>query len=816
VQPDDPQQRIINHLDGALLVLAPVGSGKTWALTERIAAAIEAGHDPRRILCLTFTNRAAEEIRSRLRARFPDRELPATVSTFHALCATILRAEARLVGIPTHFAVCDDVDARDLLAEISGLQARDARNLYFDLGRIKSALEYRQLGWPLDYPSIYAELQGARHAAVRYQDDLWGQHLLDFSDLVLCTNSILARIPDVRKRWAERYDLIMVDEIQDTHKSEYRVVYVLARETGNLALFGDEDQTIYEWRGSSPGAIIDRFKEDFGPVTEIQLHENRRATRQLVTVSEGFASATFRKDRMPTQRQTNVADGPSPVWYFADDPEAEGEWIADQIETLRQEPGFVYRHVGVLTANNYYGIKLSKVFATRLIPHVTVEELDFFQRREVKDALALLRLMCNPSETAAMHRVTERLIKGVARGTLMRIQKASEGVGLERVDMLKQETHAYGEPFGRLIDEYRDGRIVVLDLETTGLHYGAEIVEIAATRLVRGEPAAEFHMLVRSAASVGESFDTHHLSDEHLARFGQAPEEALAAAFEFIGDDLVVGHNIGFDLRVLRNQGRRLGLDAPTLSSVDTWLLTQRFLQEVKDRRLEKLAADLGLDHEPSHRAEEDVAATIDLLHYLMPLVEKGAEQRRRIIERDGEPFARWADDLDYWRTLAQTERPALVASQVMIDSGLRAHYAKEPERLEHLDELIGTFEQKDSEAEDTWTALERLVRMTALVRYVDQLTERNDQVPLLTIHQAKGLEFDTVFIAGLYEDELPRWSAVNEGRLAEEQRLFYVALTRARRRLYLSAARSTDQRVRQPSQFIAAIDPELLETFIP
>jgi DNA helicase-2/ATP-dependent DNA helicase PcrA len=316
---------------------------------------------------------------------------------------------------------------------------------------------------------------------------------------------------------------------------------------------------------------------------------------------------------------------------------------------------------------------------------------------------------------------------------------------------------------------------------------------------------------VRNTASVGDSFHTHGLSDEHLAEFGLPVAEALRAAFEFIGDDLVVGHNIGFDLRVLRAQGRALRLDVPTMSSVDTWLLTQRFL-EVKDRRLEALALELPLAHQPSHRAQDDVAATVDLLDYVMAAVERGAEQRRSIVDGDGKPFASWADDLDYWRALARTQRPARVASQVIFDSGLRAYYAREPERVEHLDELVGTLEERDSEEEDTWTALERLVRMTALVRYVDQLSVRNDQIPLLTIHQAKGLEFDTVFIAGLYEDELPRWSAVNEGRLAEEQRLFYVALTRARRRLYLSAPRSTDQRVRQPSQFVRAIDPALLE----
>jgi DNA helicase-2/ATP-dependent DNA helicase PcrA len=815
---DDPQWQIINHLHGGLLVLAPVGSGKTYALIERIAAAIVAGHDPRRMLCLTFTNRAAEEVRSRIQKRFPDQECQVAVSTFHGLCATILRAEARFLGIPTQFTICDDGDACDLLAEITGRTSKDARDVFLKLGRIKSEVKSRQLTWPPNYADMYSGLGNLTRAARRYQEQLWNQHLLDFSDLVLFTNSVLARVPEARSRWAERYESIMVDEIQDTHKSEYRVVFMLARATGNLALFGDVDQTIYEWRGSAPDSIIGQFRQDFFPVREISLRENRRSTPQLVSIAECFAAATFRPDGPVIQSTVDALDGPLAVWRLAESPEEEGAWIADRIEAIHQEPGAAGHRIGVLTANNRYGIGLSEALTARSIKHVTLEHLDFLQRREVKDALALLRLTVNPNDTAAMHRITDRLIQGVGHGTLARIQHAGEGVGLERVDLIKTETHAYGEPFGRLIDEYQGGRIVVLDIESTGLDAGAEVIEIAATRLEFGSPTEQFEKLVRNSATVGDSIRAHGLSDEYLAMHGEAPEQALTSVFRFIGDDLVVGHNVGFDLRTLRNQSRMLGLEVPVISSADTLLLAQRFIElpgasEMPSFSLTGLCAALGLQHQPTHRARADVNATVELLAWLMDIVQRGAEQRRGIVERDGVAFAPWADDLDRWRGLAQMQRPAQVLHQMMAESGLRDVYAREPERLEHLDEFARMVEQRDVHHDDPWTALEKLVRSAALIRYVDQVLNEDDRIPLLTIHQSKGLEFDTVFIAGLSDGELPRGHAIREGRLAEEQRLFYVALTRARSRLYLSGPRSADDRVRQPSPFITAIDPALYVT---
>ncbi|MFN0073573.1 MAG: 3'-5' exonuclease [Chloroflexota bacterium] len=806
----DPQARIINHHLGALLVLAPVGTGKTYALIERIAAIIAAGADPRRMLCLTFTNRAAEEVRERLASRFPGGAPPLLVSTFHGLCANIVRREARAAGLPADFTVCDDMDARELMAEILQAPARDARDFHQNLGRIKSALESRQLTWPPDYSAIYASLAGGRHAAERYQTELRTQHQLDFSDLVLCANAILARKAEARQRWQDRFDHVLVDEIQDTHRSEYRVVYVLARRTGNLAFFGDRHQTIYEWRGSDPEAIIQQFKADFAPVTEIELIENRRATRQLVQVASSFAQRSFAPGGPPSVPAGNADDGLPPVWRLADDPMDEGDWIASQIHALSTEPEFQYRRIGVLTGTNGYAKEISSALTARDVPHITVDAYDFFQRAEVKDALAVLRLLVNPNDTAAMHRATRVLVPGDSRGALKRVHRIGEPVGLERVDMLKVESHEFGEPFGRLIDAYRNGRLVVLDVETTGLEANAEVIEIAAARLERGQPVDELHFLVKNRLTVGDSVRTHGLEDDYLAEHGQPPEEVLMAAFEFVGDDLVVGHNIGFDLRVLLGQARRLGLEPPRVSSADTLILARRFLDE-QIYSLDGLAQALSLQNRPAHRAQADVATTCELLGMLLPRLEAGAERRRALVDAEGPPFIQLADDLDRWREMARLLRPAELLTLILDESELRQKHARESDRLNHLDELIDLFQHRDMPEQDSWSALDQLVRSAAMIRYVDHLLEERDRVAVLTIHQAKGQEFDTVFIAGLADDELPRWQSLNAGRLKEEQRLFYVALTRARRRLFLSGPRTSNGRVRQVSRFVAQIDPALL-----
>ena len=257
-------RHIAEHLDGGLLILAPVGTGKTLTLAERAANAIASGIAPNRILCLTFTNRAAKEMAVRIGRIHPKDADRIVVSTFHALCADMLRQEAREIGIPSDFVVYDDVDSIDLICELGRMEFNEARQLYYSIESAKA----NETGHKLTAAGLLGDLfEGfpphLAGTAIEYQKNLLLRYALDFQDLVAFTRAMLKENEDARERWMNRFDFIQVDEVQDTHYSEYQIVRALAKRSGNLALIGDFDQTIYEWRGSQPEKVIEAFKRDF-------------------------------------------------------------------------------------------------------------------------------------------------------------------------------------------------------------------------------------------------------------------------------------------------------------------------------------------------------------------------------------------------------------------------------------------------------------------------------------------------------------------------------------------------------------------------
>lgn len=252
------QKAITSHTEGSILVLAPVGTGKTRVLAERVLCAINRGISPQKILCLTFTNRAAKEMTGRLSQYCPDQLRHLTIKTFHGLCASLLRIEARQFGFPTDFAIYDDADCVELVKEVFDLaDDREAQQLFIQLAKCKTQASDRQLS--SDYPleELYASLgKDLAKSAARYQIILQKRHALDFADLVFYIRVMLEGDAEISQRWADRFDFVQVDEVQDTHLSEYGIVKHFAMKSGNLAMIGDLDQTIYEWRGSEPEQVI--------------------------------------------------------------------------------------------------------------------------------------------------------------------------------------------------------------------------------------------------------------------------------------------------------------------------------------------------------------------------------------------------------------------------------------------------------------------------------------------------------------------------------------------------------------------------------
>lgn len=816
-QPNPEQLKIINHINGALLILAPVGTGKTRVLSSRVVKAIETSIPPEKILCLTFTNRAAKEMKKKLAEMCPQQFRYITIKTFHSLCTSILRTEARNIGLPTDFVVYDDTDCLGIVKGIFQLSDdKKAQNKLSQIADCKTKASHLQLSPNYPLEKLFAPL-GIDNAklANKYQDLLQERHALDFADLIFYISSLFSYYPEIKQRWENRFDFIQVDEVQDTHLSEYELVTTLAARTGNIAIIGDLDQTIYEWRGSEPEKVVSQFKQQFQP-QEYSLTWNYRATRTLLNTASVFA------DSFAT-RHTKITPAPHcqngqliPI-YAAKNEYNEGEWIAKQIQNLaKNNPDFPYNRVAVLTRNHKRIGIISQTLEKFNVPCITVEQHHFFSLQEIKDTLAYLRFIINPFDATSLLRMLLRPSRGIGNVTINHIIKEGENCGFKLTDMASTQTFIDGDPFSNLITAYDSGTIVVFDVETTGLITSKDqVIEIAAIKLINGQIKSEFHAYIKNTIPVGDSEQIHGYSDEFLATNGRNAFDVFTEFLEFIKDAFLVGHNLGFDIKMIIADAQKLGLSTPQFQWGDTWDLAKRFIP-ADNYSLENLATQLNLNQLPSHRALDDTHTTVELLTILISLIKHRADYRQALVYRYGEEFEALANDIQSWKNTSQKLRPADLLGNILIESGLYDFYENhQPHRLENLKRLVKIFKEQDNLELHPDTALRNILEYTALAKNLDQISQENNQVLIITIHQSKGLEFDHIFIAGMCEQEFPSYFSLRDNKLEEEKRLFYVALTRAKKQLFISwFLKDYKNEPKSKSQFINSLPAEyLIET---
>jgi len=474
--------------------------------------------------------------------------------------------------------------------------------------------------------------------------------------------------------------------------------------------------------------------------------------------------------------------------HSASNERAEAEWIGKQIQRLASnEEKFDYSRVSVLARNHRRTEVVSKTLERMGIPCVTVERFQFFMRQEVKDALAYLRLILNPFDAGAMRRMLLRPSRGIGDVTIKAVIEEGKNCGFSLTDMVSSLTFTNGDPFSELLKAYSSGVVTVFDVETTGFSVSQdEVVEIAAVRLIEGELQAEFHAYISNTVSVGDSEQIHGHSNRFLSKHGRSAKDVFNEFFEFAGNSVLVGHNVGFDIKMVTAQAQKVGITVPKLQWGDTLELANRFIDS--DRySLEVLAEHLNLAHLPSHKAMDDVRTTIDLLGVLVPLVERRADYRQALVYRYGGEFEILSEQMDDWRDASQTLRPSDLLNKLLVESGLYSYYQPDEKRLQNLRHLVSIFQERDDLALHPDTALRGILEFTALAKNLDQVSQDDNQVPVVTVHQSKGLEFDSVFIAGVTEDEFPSFFSIRDNKLEEEKRLFYVAMTRAKQRLFIS-----------------------------
>jgi len=419
------QRQAVLHGDGPLLILAGAGSGKTRTLTSRVAHLIgERSIAPWRILAVTFTNKAAAEMRERLERLLGDAELP-WVATFHAACVRILRREIGALGFSSDFVIYDDRDQERLLKEC--LRELDIPEQFLTARAVAALIDNAKNKGiaPENYERRDARAEGVARVYQRYQTKLRRANALDFGDLLLATVQLFSEHPDTLDRYRERFLHVLVDEYQDTNQVQYRLTNLLASRHRNLCVVGDDDQSIYRWRGAEISNILD-FERDYPNALVIRLEQNYRSTGTILDAAGAVVARNSRR-KGKTLWTENPRGDRITLAALGDDVEEAG-FVAAEIRRLARD-GHPLRDIAVFYRANAQSRVLEEALVRERIPYTIVGGTKFFARAEVKDILAYLRLLVNPADSVSAKRIINVPARGIGAVTVERIATLEEEAG---------------------------------------------------------------------------------------------------------------------------------------------------------------------------------------------------------------------------------------------------------------------------------------------------------------------------------------------------------------------------------------------------
>jgi DNA helicase-2/ATP-dependent DNA helicase PcrA len=421
---NDVQRAAVEHTDGPVLIFAGAGSGKTRVLTNRIAYLLEEKKVfPDRILAVTFTNKAAGEMKSRLERMVgaPARDL--WVGTFHSMCVRMLRRDGRKIGISPNFAIMDDADQRAIVREVIADLDFDERQVVPGAALAEISKAKNNLWSPDEYEQKNPSFAGERYAQVyrEYDRRLAESNGLDFDDLISRAIQLLDRDEEARARYQTKFKYILVDEYQDVNYAQYRLVATLAKEHGNVTVVGDDDQSIYSWRGSDYRMIL-RFEEDFPGATVFKLEENYRSTQTILEAANELVA--HNAGRQPKTLFTKRAEGEKVTAFQAESERAEVRYVMEKIKEHVRE-GAAYRDFLVLYRTNAQSRYFEEGFLADGIPYRVVGGVGFYARTEVKDMLSYLRYIVNPSDAVAFRRIVNVPRRSIGQQTLASLLEAA-------------------------------------------------------------------------------------------------------------------------------------------------------------------------------------------------------------------------------------------------------------------------------------------------------------------------------------------------------------------------------------------------------
>ena len=454
------QQQAVQHTEGPLLILAGAGSGKTKVLTVRIAYLLAQGVNPYEILAITFTNKAAKEMKSRVEGIVGDVANRIWLSTFHSFCAKFLRFELdNFLGYNSNFTIYDTSDSQVVIK--AALKALNLDDKYYPVGAMISAISdaKNKLMFASDYRKQARDFYQQKVADVYeyYERELRKNNALDFDDLLLVAVKLLQSNAAVLDKYSKRFKYVMIDEYQDTNHAQYLLAYLLSSHWKNIAVVGDADQSIYAWRGADIQNILD-FEKDYPNCTSIKLEQNYRSTKIILDAANAVIDNN--EGRPEKNLWTDKVEGAKIQHFTAQSEYEEAAFIGDTIVKKHDIHGVPYGDMAILYRTNAQSRVLEEALIKRALPYTMVGGTKFYDRKEIKDVLAYLRVLYNPFDDLSLLRIINVPKRSIGATTVSKLQDYARENGtslfmtltqLHLVDTIKGKTKDKLEEFGILI-----------------------------------------------------------------------------------------------------------------------------------------------------------------------------------------------------------------------------------------------------------------------------------------------------------------------------------------------------------------------------
>lgn len=530
------QQEAVEHRNGPLLILAGAGSGKTRVLTYRIAHLIAQGIEPWNILAITFTNKAAQEMRERVESLVGSEGRGLWVATFHAACVRILRSEIEyLPGYTRSFVIYDSGDQQAVIK--SCMKELNVDDKKFPPRAIGGAISdaKNKLQSPEDYSrkaTDYFE-QKVEKVYTLYQKKLKANNALDFDDIIMLTVRLFRENPEVLERYQDKFRYILVDEYQDTNHAQYALVNLLAKKYRNLCVVGDDDQSIYMFRGADVQNILD-FERDYPEAKVLKLEQNYRSTQRILEAANAVVQNNT--ERKGKSLWTENQEGSPLVYYVADNEHDEARYIAERIQRIRDVDGHRFSDFAILYRTNSQSRVIEERFMKEGIPYRVFSGLKFYERMEIKDILAYLRILHNPSDQVSFSRVLNVPKRGLGESTLVKILDYANEQGMPVLDAILEadyipdlQTRAKKPllAFAQLMQELK----VIADTESSVTNLVEEVLKRTGyweNLIAEKTPEAEARTEnVREFLSVTAEYDEKALSQESAPTEEVEGEESL-------------------------------------------------------------------------------------------------------------------------------------------------------------------------------------------------------------------------------------------------------------------------------------------------